>query len=572
MQRREPPETAAGHYVLHDFRRIAWSKWQSLSESDRERIVDEAMDFFAEIADAEGDLGCYSILGHKADLLILALRPTLSSLDTLERRLNQLELMNYTERTTSALGVTEASGYTDAAADYFDPEAEADPGIERYMETRLYPDLPDAECLSFYFMNKRRGPEQNWYDLPYEERAEHVSRHGEIGKEYAGQVTQMITGTTGFDDWEWGVTLFSEDMVDVKDLLTDMRFDPSTSRFADFGPFYVGRQFAPNDLGAFLAGEDVSMESTTGEIQTIDEQLAEIDPELSIPAGSHVVLCWSDADHDTVSEALDGLAENFDHYESHRGSTVAGTTTTVAVSAWETDRAAETARGFLEDLPGVTETTIGEVGGDDDSQPASTGDETAESVRAGLESADVYAGQPHGEDIHAIVGFTDAPREQLSAAVADLRSEFEGADAHRGTELYTTEHDGSTRRAVVSLWEDEQAAATAAEAIGTLPGVEDLGVDGEGFGTMGLFYRVKPAHREDFVSTFADVAELLEGMDGHRGTDLLVNENDENDMFIASRWASRADAMEFFRSDAFSETVAWGRDILADRPRHVFLV
>jgi len=86
-----------------------------------------------------------------------------------------------------------------------------------------------------------------------------------------------------------------------------------------------------------------------------------------------------------------------------------------------------------------------------------------------------------------------------------------------------------------------------------------------------MFYEIKPEHREEFVERFADVAELLDDMDGHRRTDLLANREDPNDTFIASEWRSQEDAMEFFRSDDFRETVQWGRDVLDGRPRHVFL-
>ena len=88
---------------------------------------------------------------------------------------------------------------------------------------------------------------------------------------------------------------------------------------------------------------------------------------------------------------------------------------------------------------------------------------------------------------------------------------------------------------------------------------------------MGMFYETKPEHTEDFVEKFDTVADVLADMDGHFETDLMVNVEDENDMFIASQWASKEDAMAFFRSDAFSDTVDWGRDVLAGRPRHVFL-
>lgn len=571
MERRRPPETAAGYYVLHDFRRIDWAAWHDLTAPEREQRVAETVEFLEdEHAVDDGDLGVYSVHGHKADLLILVLRPTLRELDTFERQFAQLEFASLTERATSALGVTEASGYTEAAADFFDPEAEAEPGIERYMNARLYPNLPDADFLSFYFMNKRRDPDANWYDLPYEERAEHVSRHGEIGKEFAGSVTQMITGTMGFDDWEWGVTLFSEDMVRVKELLTAMRFDPSTSLFAEFGRFYVADRFPVQELPAYLDGETLTVDASETGRESISDQLTALADPPSFPAETVAVLVSADAEIETIEDEIDGMRGSFDHYDSHVETIVTEHDGhPVVVSGWETERAAETAAGFLTEIPGATDVKIGPVVGSGEPASVSTDDDAAASVRATLEDADVYAGQPHGEDIHALVLFSTASREEMMEEVERLAPGFDRYDTHRGTDVYDTR--GTERTGVVSLWETAEAAETAGGYLADLPGIED---DSEpnGFATMGLFYRVKPEHRADFVDTFETVGEVLGEMDGHRETELLVNIEDDNDMFIASRWDDKEAAMEFFQSDAFRDTVQWGRDILADRPRHVFLV
>lgn len=123
----------------------------------------------------------------------------------------------------------------------------------------------------------------------------------------------------------------------------------------------------------------------------------------------------------------------------------------------------------------------------------------------------------------------------------------------------------------MSIWETQSAADTAGDYLSDLPGIVARAGDESGFGTMGMFYTVKPEHRTDFVEKFETVGELLSDLDGHIETDLMINTDDENDMFIASQWRSKEGAMAFFRSDAFRDTVTWGRDILADRPRHVFL-
>ncbi|RQH03272.1 heme-binding protein [Natrarchaeobius oligotrophus] len=498
MDRRTPPQTEEGWYVLHDFRSIDWDAWRNAPEHRRSRAIDEGVDYLAateRLEDADdGDSATFSVLGHKADLLVLHLRPTLADLDALERRFEHTELAAFTERTDSYLSVTEVSGYM--SQDYFDEDGEVeDTGLKRYIESRLEPEIPDAEFVSFYPMSKRRGPDHNWYDLPFDERADHLSSHGEIGREYAGRVTQIISGSIGLDDFEWGVTLFADDPTDVKELLYEMRFDPSSSRFAEFGRFLSARRFPPENLGAFLAGEDVPQESAH-------------------PHGS--------------SERGHGRSHGHGDDGSHH----------------------------------------------DHGSDSHHGDDEDDGVRSELEGIGVYAGKPHGEDVHAVVLYSAADPDELFEEVDGLRTNFDHYDTHVKTAVYEPSEGGDdAETAVVSLWETDRAANTAAGFLADLPDVVRQAGDDEGdsWGTMGMFYTVESEHRTDFVDTFGDVAGLLADMDGHRKTDLLVNRENEDDMFIASRWDSREDAMAFFRSDAFSETVEFGRDVLADRPRHVFL-
>ncbi|WP_226007911.1 heme-binding protein [Natrinema salinisoli] len=511
MERRRPPQTDEGWYVLHDFRSIDWDAWRGAPERCRSQAIDEGIDYLTSceaVADAEaGDSAVFSVLGHKADLLVLHLRPTLADIDTLERRFEHTALADFTERADSYLSVTEVSGYM--SEDYFDEDAEVeDTGMERYIESRLKPEIPDSEFLSFYPMDKRRGPEDNWYDMPFDERAEHLSSHGEIGKGYAGRVTQIISGSIGLDDFEWGVTLFADDPTDVKELLYEMRFDPSSSRFAEFGRFLSARRFPPEHLGSFLAGEAVPQEG-------------DAHGEHGHPHGSD-----SDGHHGGSGghHHGDGDADSSGH-------------------------------------------------GDDGSDHAHGSDD--EDLRSELEDIGVYAGQPHGEDVHAVVLYSAADPDELFEEVDGLRGNFDHYDTHVKTAVYEPRDGGEeVETAVVSLWDTERAASTAAGFLADLPEIVRQAGDDEAndsWGTMGMFYTVKPDHRGDFVGVFEDVGGLLADMDGHRKTDLLVNREDENDMFIASRWDARKDAMEFFRSDAFSETVEFGRDVLADRPRHVFL-
>ncbi len=503
MERPRPPQTDEGWYVLHDFRTVDWDAWREAPDHRRQRALEEGIDYFAgckALADtAEGASALFSIVGHEADLLCLHLRPSIADLEALERQFEQTALAAFIEHSDSYLSVTEVSGYM--SEEYFEEDGEAESGIARYIESRLKPDVPDDEYVCFYPMDKRRGPEWNWYDLSFEERAEYMSAHGAVGKQYAGRVTQIISGSIGLDDAEWGITLFADDPADIKDLLYEMRFDPSSSRFGEFGRFRFGRRFAPDQLGAYLAGDSLS--------QTTDDS--------SHPHGH------ADSSHEKTAshEHGDSTTRSHDHGET----------------------------------------------GDESARGAETGD----SIRSELEELGVYAGSPHGEDVHAVVLYSAADVDDLFEEVDGLRTNFDHYDSHVKTAVYDT--DDSTESAVVSLWETERAASTAAGFLADLPDIVRQAGDEEddSWGTMGMFYTVKPEHRADFVDTFAEVGEILGAMDGHRKTDLLANLEDENDLFIASRWDSKADAMAFFRSDEFAETVEWGRDVLANRPRHVFL-
>ena len=121
--------------------------------------------------------------------------------------------------------------------------------------SRLFLDMPKARYVCFYPMNKRRGEVLNWYSEAFDRRASMMREHGMIGRHYAGKVTQVISGSIGYDDWEWGVDLFADDPLVFKKLIYEMRFDEASAKFAEFGPFYVGLQFAPAQLATYLNGE-----------------------------------------------------------------------------------------------------------------------------------------------------------------------------------------------------------------------------------------------------------------------------------------------------------------------------
>ncbi|MGM0683917.1 MAG: heme-binding protein, partial [Halobacteriota archaeon] len=513
------------------FRSIDWDAWRDATERERRRAIEEGEAFLKHrelVADAEeGDSGLFSVLGHKADLLFVHFRPTLDDLSSIERRFEDTALATVTERTTSYVSVTEVSGYVSDA--YFEegPE-EVDAGLRRYIEGKLTPEIPDDEYVCFYPMSKRRGEEYNWYDLDFEDRAELMSGHGEVGKEYAGKIKQVIASSVGFDSHEWGVTLFGSDPTDIKDIVYEMRFDPASSRYGEFGEFYIGRRFPPADLGAYLAGETVP----TGDGE-----------------GTHGGEGHGHAHGESDHHGDDGHGSGGSGHE-HAGA------------------AGGSAHG---DHPHGEETASGEGDHPHGEESASGGGDGVadEDIRGELADLDIYAGKPHGEDVYATVLYSEADVDELFDEVEGLRGNFDHYGTHVKTAVYEGRH--TDLAAVVSIWETGSAAETAAGFLSELPEVVARAGEESGFGTMGMFYTVKPEHRGDFVDTFDGVEDLLSEMDGHVETDLMANVEDENDMFIASQWEAKEDAMAFFGSDEFRETVQWGREVLADRPRHVFL-
>lgn len=236
------PGTLEGWYALHDFRRFDWARWKSLPAGERAAILAEAAEFVAgaeKAADStEGNSALYAVVGHKADLLLLHLRPTVDDLGAVERAFNRTRLADFTTQVYSYLSVTELSLYEAAArGGSEDPE---ELKKSPFVQKRLKPAIPDYPYVSFYPMNKRRGEQYNWYAADYEERRRMMREHGSTGRRYAEQVTQMITGSTGLDDWEWGVTLFATSALAIKKLVYEMRFDEVTARYGDFGSFQVG--------------------------------------------------------------------------------------------------------------------------------------------------------------------------------------------------------------------------------------------------------------------------------------------------------------------------------------------
>jgi hydrogen peroxide-dependent heme synthase len=265
------PLTIEGYSVLHQMMRFRWSAWRPLRTSIKSEIVQEAAGVLAKMEqNANGQSGLYSLLGHKGDLMFVHFRPSFEELNQAELRLARLKLSDYLETTSSYLSMIELGLYESSIKTYnelaergVEPQSEEwkhaiNETLERQREAmrpRLFPELPKHRYICFYPMDRRRGEDQNWYTLPIEERARQMNEHGLVGRRYAGEVKQIITGSIGFDDWEWGVDLFADDPLVFKKLIYEMRFDEVSAVYALFGHFYVGIRCSWCELGRLLSGK-----------------------------------------------------------------------------------------------------------------------------------------------------------------------------------------------------------------------------------------------------------------------------------------------------------------------------
>jgi chlorite dismutase len=241
----EPTFTLEGWHILHDFRHLDYAAWFSASREEREAAWAELLEILKEWekveAEGKGSFGVYQVITSKADLLFLNLRENLDALLEVEARLNRSLFARYINPAYGFYSVVELGSQTGP----LDPEAP-------YVKPRLTPRVPKTGYVCFYPMNKRRQGQDNWYLLPAKERAELMKAHGETGRKYQGRVLQVISGAQGLDDWEWGVDLFSEDPIQFKKIVYEMRFDEVSARFGEFGPFYVGKRLSQEALARFL--------------------------------------------------------------------------------------------------------------------------------------------------------------------------------------------------------------------------------------------------------------------------------------------------------------------------------
>ena len=263
------PLTLDGSAVLHQMFRMRWPQWNTLAGDRRAEIARQAsLEFEALESDPGGGSAVFSQLGHKGDLLMVHFRAGFEELNRVERVISSLALSDFLDQTTSYVSVVELGLYDSTVKLYEELIAEGirpdDPRwTERVkarteeqaaaMEPRLRPTVPPNKYLCFYPMDKKRGETHNWYTVPIAERRRMMREHGMIGRRFAGRVKQIISGSIGFDDWEWGVDLFADDPLVFKQLIYEMRFDEASALYALFGPFHIGIRLPAAQLSEWLS-------------------------------------------------------------------------------------------------------------------------------------------------------------------------------------------------------------------------------------------------------------------------------------------------------------------------------
>jgi chlorite dismutase len=256
-----------GWHVMHLFYQIDHSQWNCLSQEEKRAAKTNMTELVQEIRSTKDThLLTFSIATPKADIGFMLLTPDLQIANAFEKRLSLSLGPDILNPCYSYLSQTESSEYTTTSEEYIketllgekgltegSPEfqtalKEFEERMTHYLKHRLYPVLPDWPVVCFYPMSKRRSGNDNWYSLNFDARRELMSGHARVGRTYAGRILQLITGSTGLDEHEWGVTLLAKDTIDIKAIVYEMRFDEVSARYGEFGDFYIGMQLPLDEL------------------------------------------------------------------------------------------------------------------------------------------------------------------------------------------------------------------------------------------------------------------------------------------------------------------------------------
>ena len=252
---------------MHLFYHVDHGQWQMLDDNEQREAKTRFTELIQEIRTTpDTQLLTFAVATPKADLGFMLLTPDLQKANAFEKRLTLSLGAEVITPSYSYLSQTERSEYTTSREQYAEESLKQEEGLaedspefaeklrefdermEHYLQHRLYPALPDWPAICFYPMSKKRQGEDNWYALDYEERRNLMKGHATTGRKYSGRILQLITGSTGLDDAEWGVTLLAKDTIDIKAIVYEMRFDPVSVRYGEFGDFYIGMQMPLDEI------------------------------------------------------------------------------------------------------------------------------------------------------------------------------------------------------------------------------------------------------------------------------------------------------------------------------------
>ncbi|HEX8296309.1 MAG TPA: hydrogen peroxide-dependent heme synthase [Chthoniobacteraceae bacterium] len=262
-----PIIAAEGWHVLHLFYKVDQGTWMMFDRQEQIEARTNLTELVAEIRATEAaQLLVFAMVSPKADLGFMLLCADLHTANAFEKRLTNALGADVLTPVFSYLSMTERSEYTTSEEEYAESLVKEEnlaagtpehaekleafrQRMAKYMKDRLYPVLPPWPVMCFYPMSKRRGTTgQNWYALPFEERKKLMLGHARIGRTWHGKILQLITGSTGLDDMEWGVTLLAHDPLNIKGIVYEMRFDEVSAQYAEFGEFYIGLQVPLDEL------------------------------------------------------------------------------------------------------------------------------------------------------------------------------------------------------------------------------------------------------------------------------------------------------------------------------------
>lgn len=259
-----------GIHVMHLFYRVDRVRWSQLPVGHSAKVLTLVQNLCAaNAAPSHPRLTSYTNIGGKADLVFLLMAAEAAQIGQMHRDLEFCFPPGTLQPVYTYLSVTELPEYVTSEEDMrqmliqqekLTPDTEA---FEKrlaelrerqtqYEHYRLYPEMPDWELMAFYPMSKRRHLSDNWYMLDFAARKKLMAGHARVGRKFAGRISQLITGSTGLDDWEWGVTLMAHQMDALKEIVYEMRFDEVSARYGEFGPFYVNLRLQPADLWQHL--------------------------------------------------------------------------------------------------------------------------------------------------------------------------------------------------------------------------------------------------------------------------------------------------------------------------------